>query len=296
MPKSLPIYSMTGFGRGTSSSKKRKVKAEIKAVNNRYFECQLRGLRLTPSLEAAVMQVVNGSIERGTLVVHLNAPEQMSSIAPRLNMDLALVYKKIFEKAARALKYKEQPTLAELLQMPGVLQSNDSEPDAEFEQDVLSAVRNAVTSLNEMRACEGAHLADDLADRNRCIQQEIAKIEKQAPERAEASREKLTRKFGELVAAADESLRSRLFLETSLLAERTDITEELTRLKSHCDQLQETLHTGGGVGKKLNFLVQEINREANTISSKAGHSGIIQCCLVLKEETERMREQIQNLE
>src|SRR3989339_1110725 len=163
MSKSAPIYSMTGFGRGVSESRKGKITAEIKAVNNRYFDCQFRGLRLTPSLEAAVMQAVNAGIERGTLVVHLNAPEQFSRATPRLNTDMVRAYRKIFEQAARALKTPEKPSLAVLLQMPGVLQTSDGEADETFTREVLSSVQNAVRSLNAMRAREGGRLAGDLS-------------------------------------------------------------------------------------------------------------------------------------
>lgn len=299
MGKTSPIYSMTGFGKGESSAKGCRVSAEIKSVNNRFFELQLRGYPVSAGLESKITQMVRSAIDRGTLSLSLNVTDTgRETPAPNINQSLVRAYKKAFEDLSRELKLKDKPTTAFLLSLPDAVRVQPrSEVTPVLENGILEAAQKAIDSLNTMRAKEGAALRKDLLERNSRIETVAGQIEKDAPQRNILYRERLEKKAADLFREGlDESLKGRLLMEIMLMADKADISEEITRLRSHCQQFAEALNNGGAVGKKLNFLQQELTRESNTVSSKSSHEGITRLALEIKEESEKMREQIQNLE
>ena len=299
MKRSSPIRSMTGYGKGECASRTHRVSAEVKSVNNRFLDLQFRGAHLSAESENLVQGCVKAAVERGTLTVTLNIVDLGgSSAAPVLNTDLIAKYKKIYDQACKTLKVREQASVAFLLGLPETVRfsSRPGSGDVPGKQ-VLTAVTKALAALNGMREKEGDSLARDLEKRILNIRELTQNIAKDAPLRTDAYKARLEKKMADLLQTApDDTLRTRLMTEVTLMADKADTSEETTRLDSHLEQFLGALRDGGAVGKKLNFLQQEIYREANTISSKAGQSDIISQCIAIKEESERIREQIQNLE
>jgi uncharacterized protein (TIGR00255 family) len=296
---SKTIYSMTGFGKGEKTTPTRKVSAEIKSVNNRFLELQIRGVNLPVDIESKLSQTIKEKVSRGSIGLNLSVSDSNGLTSPpTVNIDLLKYYASFFNEAAKTLGMDEKPSLSKLFTLPDVIKiQNRGSIDPTFEADLLDAVYGAVNSLNEMRANEGRALANDLLSRTANIRVLTAEAEKLAPERTEAYRKRLEEKSAEIFKEGlDDGLRARLMMEVTIMADRTDVSEEITRLKSHCSQVEETLNAGGAAGKKLNFIQQEISREANTLSSKAQDSALLKIALSIKEESESMREQIQNIE
>jgi uncharacterized protein (TIGR00255 family) len=299
MKRPSPICSMTGFGKGGFSSKSRRILVEIKSVNNRFLDLQIRGPRLSAQAENLISNRVKQFVERGSLTLQINLVDMSGAPArPSLNVNILTSYKKIYDQAAKLLKLQDKPSLPFLLGLPEAIRLvPETEEDNALSKQILAAVDEAVSALNKMRADEGEALARDIEKRIEAIRAQTLRIEKEAPERTAGYKARLEKKMTELLQASpDEALRTRLLTEITLMADKTDTSEETTRLQSHLSQFLAALQAGGAVGKKLNFLQQEIYREANTISSKSPQSSVIEMCIAIKEESEKIREQIQNLE
>jgi uncharacterized protein (TIGR00255 family) len=221
-----------------------------------------------------------------------------SATLPIVDINLAKAYQNLFKKTARHLGLKEQANASYLFTLPDVLRTHfEYQIDNRVIHDIQGALNNALREFNNMRKKEGQNLARDLKARTRRTMQIINRIEKKAPARIGGYKQRLENKLANLFQTElDESTRMRMLTEVTVMADKMDISEEITRIKSHNLQFAEALNRGGSIGKKLGFLLQEISREANTISSKAGNSEIVQACIEIKEETEKMREQVQNLE
>ncbi|MBL8028536.1 MAG: YicC family protein [Fibrobacteres bacterium] len=296
---SKPIYSMTGFGRIEKACTARRVTAELKSVNNRFLEIQIKGMSLPVDTESRVLQIIREKIGRGSVYLNLSVTDTAGLTSPpALNLELLKYYAAFYKEASLALKISEEPSISKLMSLPDVIKlQNKGAADPTLEADLLEAVNGAINAMNSMRAIEGAALAKDLLARIANIRTLTIEAEKLAPERTEAYRKRLEEKSAELFKdGLDDTLKARLMMEIMIMADRTDVSEEITRLKSHCSQVEETLKNGGAAGKKLNFIQQEIGREANTLSSKAQDSALLKVALAIKEECESMREQIQNLE
>jgi uncharacterized protein (TIGR00255 family) len=290
---------MTGYGKGENISRVRRVSAEVKSVNNRFLDLQFRGAHLPAETESLLAACVKQAVERGTLTLTVNIVEIGGSpLMPVLNIPLLRTYKKLFDQACGELKAREQAGAAFLLGLPDTIRLvSRSSADKTLAKQVLAAAGKALAALNQMRAKEGESLARDLEKRLGRIRDLTAVIANGAPNRTDAYKARLEKKMLDLLQSApDDSLRTRLLTEVTLLADKTDTSEETTRLNSHLEQFLAALKNGGAVGKKLNFLQQEIYREANTISSKAAQPDVIGMCIAIKEESEKIREQIQNLE
>ena len=299
MQSKLPIYSMTGFGRGRFVSKNRRVAAEIKSVNNRYLDLQLKGASLPGETEARVARLVKENIQRGSVTLYISVADlkgRPASYAADLNRARALY--KLYQQVARLLKAKDAPLIHYVLNQPDIIRVLPSGGvDKSLARDLEKAVLQALRQFNRMRGTEGDHMVSDLRKSAARINGAVAEIERLAPARIKAYEERLKKRMEAFLGPRpDETAGTRLAQEVTLMADKMDITEEISRLKSHQNQFLETLAAGGAVGKRLNFLQQEINREANTISSKAQDSDIIAQSLVIKEENEKTREMVQNLE
>lgn len=291
------MRSMTGFGRGVHVSEGCRVGVEIRSVNRKQAEVSLR---LPPELEALEPRLREESLKvvaRGRVEIRVDLELPASAQTVRLNRPLAEAYARELQNLSRALDLTGGVTVEALLRCPGVLQSGDTglDPDA-FWPRLEPAWRSALSEFNSMRDREGQALSEDLAARVAELQSATGRIRELAPGVARRYRETLLQRLKlaglEGVSVEDE----RVLKEIVLFADRSDISEELARLGSHFAQFEDCRKAREPVGRKLDFLAQEINREVNTIGSKANDAVIATEVVLLKTELERFREQAQNVE
>jgi uncharacterized protein (TIGR00255 family) len=250
-------------------------------------------------LESPVRDAINARVARGrvTARIGIHASDGKSSARAHINLPLAKAYATELSRLAKSLKISGEVSLDQILRAPGVFQTDEELVDAESVWPVVEkALKQALAALVKMREREGAHLAEDLALRIGVMRQCAGKIQKQSPLTAENYRQHLLERIRsagiESIAADDE----RLLREIVLFADRSDITEELTRLQSHFQQFEDCRKSKEPVGRTLDFLAQEMNREINTVGSKANDAVISREVVTLKAELERFREQAQNVE
>ena len=293
------MKSMTGCGRGQCARNGSKITVELSSVNRKQGEISVVMPRELEVLEAQIRDVVNQTISRGRITarVTLHSADGQSSSRVRLNAPLARAYVRELNRLAHDLKISGPVTLDMLARAPGVFETDDEVADAEdFWPAVEKALRQALATLVKMREREGAHLAKDLAARVATMRKSAADIRKHAPNVQKRYREQLLQRIqgaGLPTPAADDD---RLIKEVVYFADRSDISEELTRLQSHVQQFDDCLKSAEPVGRTLDFLAQEMNREINTIGSKANDSLIARSVVTLKAELEKFREQAQNVE
>lgn len=294
------IRSMTGFGRGEYSDGKRNVICEIRTVNHRYADISVKMPKRYFFAEEKIKALIKERVRRGKVEVSIiveNLTE--GDITIRLNSPVAQQYIENLKELKERYGLTGEIDLKLVSSMPDVLKAI---PDVEDEEEVTAviceSVKAAVSRLDEMRTTEGAKLAEDLLMRGELIREIVKKIEKRAPLVAEEYREKLEARIRELVEDKVDIPADRILVEAAVFADKANITEELVRLDSHMIQLKAFLTESGEgtVGKKLDFLVQEMNREANTIGSKANDLEITSLMLETKSEIEKIREQVQNIE
>jgi uncharacterized protein (TIGR00255 family) len=293
------MKSMTGYGRGECAQDGFKVTVELSSVNRKQSEISLVLPRELEVLEAQVRDVLNKSIARGRLTVRvtLHAANGHSSSKVRLNAPLARAYVKELNRLAKELKISGPVTLDMLARAPGVFETDEDMADAEdFWPAVEKALEKALATLLKMREREGAHLADDLKSRIDIMRKSATQIQKRCPEVQKRYREQLIQRIKSAGVEAPAAEDERLLKEIIYFADRSDISEELTRLQSHFQQFNDCLTSKEPVGRMLDFLAQEMNREINTVGSKANDSLISQAVVVLKTELEKFREQAQNVE
>ena len=290
---------MTGYGRGESVQDGFKITVELSSVNRRQGEISLYLPRELEALESRIRDEVNRRIARGRLTgkVSLQTGNGSWQGKVKLNAALARAYARELSRLAKDLKLSDRITLEVLVRAPGVLQADESVSDAEaFWPAVEKALKKALDGLVRMREREGTHLAKDLQQRIAVLRKSVERVQKQAPEvlkRYEQHlRERIQNAGLETPGLDDE----RLLKEVVYFADRSDISEELTRLQSHFQQFDDCLKTKEPVGRTLDFLAQEMNREVNTIGSKANDSLISREIVNLKAELEKFREQVQNVE
>ncbi len=292
------MKSMTGYGRGEASRNGIKLTVEISTVNRKQAELSLHLPRELDALESRARDEINTRISRGRIVarVGLSATDGNGSKV-KLDADLAKRYAREYRKLAKELKLRDDLGIDTILRAPGVLKQADEALDAEGSWLPLrKALRGALSDLLAMRTREGGHLKKDLQQRIVIMQKAVRKIAKHAPSTVKRHREQLHERLAaaglELGAGDDD----RLLKEVAVFADRIDITEELTRLESHFKQFAECARGKGPVGRTLDFLSQEMNREINTIGSKANDAAISKWVVTLKGELEKFREQVQNVE
>jgi len=288
---------MTGYGRGEGLRNGAKLTVEISTVNRRQTELSLYLPRELEALESRVRDEINAKISRGRITARIGFTNAGGSRGPvRVYADLARRYAKDFRKLAADLKLQDDLGIDTVLRAPGVMQPAEDALDVEAIWPVLRrAVRDALNDLLAMRTKEGANLKADLKKRIRAMQGAVKKIRKQAPKTAARYREQLHERLGG--AGLDLDLDDeRVLREVAVFADRIDITEELTRLQSHFGQFADCEKSKQPVGRTLDFLSQEMNREINTIGSKANDAAISTLVVGLKSELEKFREQVQNVE
>jgi len=290
---------MTGYGRGDCSKDGFKVTVELSSVNRKQTEISVNLPRELELLEAQIRDLINRHIARGRLTVRvsLHAGTGKSSARMHLNVPLARAYARELGRLAKQLKLPDPVTLDQLARAPGVLQTDE---ELAVEEDLWPAVekalKQALAQMVRMREREGAHLAHDLARRIAVMRKAAARVQRQAPTVAERYRRQLIERIKDAGLEAPPADDERLLKEVVYFADRSDISEELTRLQSHFQQFDDCRKSKEPVGRTLDFLAQEMNREINTIGSKANDSLISREIVTLKAELEKFREQAQNVE
>lgn len=292
--------SMTGFGRGESSSENRRVTVEIKSINNRYCDIQIRMPRVLASLENRVREQVGKRISRGKVDLTIGYDDSSSeSTRVVCNVGLAKAYAEALRDLARATGVADGLSARVLGQFGDVMHVEPAVVDPEQIWNLLSAALDlALTELCRMRALEGGRLVEDLLARADVIEECRLKVADRAPLVVADYRQRLLDRIQELLGDQTAELfdGQRLAGEVAMYADKCAIDEELVRLQSHLAQLKATAALAEPVGKKLDFLIQEINREINTIGSKANDLELVNLVVTMKSELEKIREQIQNLE
>jgi uncharacterized protein (TIGR00255 family) len=293
------IKSMTGFGRGEHSDGKRTVTAEIRSVNHRYCEISVRLPRRYGFVEEAMRAVAKEEIRRGKADISFSVDSITEDDARiQLNMAAAKQYFSNLRALQRQFDVGGDIDLSLLAGMPDVMkQTPDIEDEEEIRAIFETALRRALQRFDAMRSVEGGKLCEDIRARAGLIAAYTDEIEAFAPDIVRLYADKLRERIRELIGNEIELPEERVGLEAALFADKANITEELVRLKSHLSQLESILSENGTAnGKKLDFLVQEFNREANTIGSKANDLRVTKRVLDMKSEIEKIREQIQNIE
>ena len=290
---------MTGYGRGECSQDGFKITVELSSVNRKQAEISCNLPRELELLEGQMRDVLNRAVARGrvTVRVSIHTARGRNSARMHLNTDLARAYAKELSALAKQLKLKDDVSLATLVRAPGVFQTDEElAGEEDFWPAVEAALTKALAALLKMRSREGAHLAKDLTNRIAIMRGAVDHVKQNAPLVAERYRTALLER---VKAAGLENINpddERLLKEVVLFADRSDISEELTRLQSHFHQFDELTKSKEPVGRTLDFLAQEINREVNTIGSKANDSLISREVVTLKAELEKFREQAMNVE
>ena len=293
------VKSMTGFGRGEYNDGKRNILVEIKSVNHRYCDIQVRMPRRYSFAEDAIKNTIKAKVNRGKIDVSMSVEYiAESDIKVELNRPLVSQYIENMNVLKDEYGVKGDITLDLISGMPEVLkQVTDVEDEDEIRQNIIKATDIAADNLVKMREVEGEKLAKDLVERADLIKDMVGEISVKAEALPGIYRDKLKARIDDILDGAAEISEERLAQEVAIFADKADITEEITRLRSHMDQMKSIIaESKGADGKKLDFLVQEMNREANTIGSKANDLGITEIMLRIKSEVEKIREQVQNIE
>ncbi len=292
------IRSMTGFGRAEVERNGRALVAEIRSVNHRFLEVSPRLPRGLQIHEDKLRASLSERLERGkvNLTVSWKGSREEGGVLS-VDMELARRYVEILQEMRASFGFRDPVTLGQLMALPDVLRWSEPELDEDEAWSFLKeTVDRALDGLVAMREAEGRALADDLLARMSTLRTSLDAVAERVPERAREAKEKLHARVTELLKGEAEVDEDRILIEAAFQADRMDCTEETVRLRSHIDQFDSLIREGGAVGRKLNFLTQEMNREANTIGSKANDSAVARHVIQLKEEIEILREQIQNLE
>ena len=303
-PVSSPIYSMTGFARVSGRvSDLLSWNLSLKSVNHRFLDLHMRMPAGAESLEMRLRRLLKEKVLRGHLEVTLSVERGLRPSA-HFDRDLLQGYIAAFRMAADETQLKQQPDLNAIFRLPGVLTGETRFSDQEvqaLEEDVAAQIDPLVQALNRMRAQEGTALASELGATMERLDLAVSQVAHMRQEVQKAYFERLSQRISTLLNGNGVVDRDRIMQEAAILAERSDVEEEVTRLRTHIQHFHSLLKAGGEMGKKLDFLLQEMNREANTLLSKTGGvsgngSRITDLGLGMKSEIEKAREQVQNLE
>ena len=301
---SAPVYSMTGFARVSGRlSDLLSWNLSLKSVNHRFLDLHMRMPAGAESLEMRIRRLLKEKVLRGHLEVTLSVERGLRPSA-HFDRDLLQGYIAAFRLAADETQLKQQPDLNAIFRLPGVLtgETRFSEEEVQaLEEDVAAQVDPLVQALNRMRAQEGTALASELGATMERLDLAVSQVAHMRQDVQKAYFERLSQRISTLLNGNGVVDRDRIMQEAAILAERSDVEEEVTRLRTHIQHFHSLLKAGGEMGKKLDFLLQEMNREANTLLSKTGGvsgngSRITDLGLGMKSEIEKAREQVQNLE
>ena len=291
------IKSMTGFGRCEKVTEEYKLSVEMKAVNHRYLDMSIKMPKKFNYFEAGIRNLLKNDIQRGKVDVFINYEDYTENkMSLKYNASLAAEYMEYFKKMEEQFGIGNDIKVSVLSRMPEVLTMEEVPDDEDSMWKILSeVVEEAADSFVESRVREGEHLKNDLLGKLDYMLEQVAFIEERSPRVVAEYRMKLEEKVHELLESAsiDEG---RIATEVTIFADKICVDEETVRLRSHIEHTRKELLAGGSVGRKLDFIAQEMNREANTILSKANDLEISEHAIILKTEIEKVREQIQNIE
>lgn len=291
------IESMTGFGKGESSSKGITFTVELRSVNNRFLEISSRTPRSISQRDNEIKEIIRSKISRGK--ISLNASKEDESdgeVAIAVDKKRAKEVYSVLEQLRKSTKIKEPIGLEHLLHFSEIFETKEAQEDETEWKVFQQALNKAVDYLKKMREKEGAELARDSKERILKINKNIDVVEQLSKKRIPEERKRLLDRVAQLVEDKSIINNQRLELEIALLSEKLDVTEECVRFRSHNKFFLEALQSKESEGRKLNFLIQEMNREANTIGSKCNDVEIAHLVVGIKEELEKIREQLQNIE
>jgi uncharacterized protein (TIGR00255 family) len=290
------IRSMTGFSKSEVKENGISAVVEIKSLNGRYLEISCRTPRNLTHKEFEIREMLKKNISRGTIHFNVTVDKDTEETALHISNDLANEVYSELQSMKKALKIRDAVRLEHILHFSSSYYQKSDEDTSEAEWNVVKkAIVNAIRSLNRMRTNEGNQISKDINARMKKLENTVEKVEQMGLDKIPAERERLRQRVAKLFES-DEIDEHRLQTELVLLADKLDISEECVRLRSHIKFYYETFKSKEPIGKKINFLLQEMNREVNTIGSKCNDADISQNVVFMKEELERVREQIQNME
>jgi len=291
------IKSMTGFGSAKGSCEKLEISVELKSVNNRYLDCTIKLPRVFGALEEPLKAIIQNNISRGKVDVYIAIDSSKADdIEIKVNHSLAKAYVSALKTMAEENGLSGAVTVTDLTRFPDVLQAEKRETDPEqLRVSISEILLSALSGFNEMRIREGEKLSRDISARLDEIERLTAIAEEISPRCVAEYRKKLETRMNEILQTAEID-EARILTEAAIFADRIAINEETVRLRSHVEQLRQLLESQEPVGRKIDFLVQEFNREANTIGSKGNNTEMSRTVVDLKAEIEKIREQAQNIE
>ncbi len=293
------VRSMTGYGRGELAYEDMTVTVELRSVNNRYLDCTVKMPRSYIFAEDAMKAKVQAGIGRGKVdvfvtVTHAGGDDMTVTVNEALARNYIAALSQLRALGGETIRFDYEVT--DLARFPDVLTVEKKEEDAEqMKERLLASLDLAIADFNAMREKEGARLAEDILGRAAAIETMVGRVEERSPQTVAEYRAKLEARMQEVLqnTQIDES---RILTEAAIFADKVAVDEETVRLRSHISQLRDLLAGGGAVGRKLDFLIQEFNREANTIGSKCSDLDVTRTVVDIKAEIEKIREQVQNLE
>ncbi len=290
------IYSMTGYGKGSAENGKIKCEVEVKSVNSRYLDLALKLPSSLMNKEYELREFIKSKITRGKLSLLIQVKKNDSAEGlGTVNKEKLKQFLSVIKELKKAAKITDKVRLEHLLYNKEIFETNDLEISEEEFEIIKASLGSALDELLKMKKNEGKELAKDLKKRIGIIEETLNRIENESGDSVKEYFEKLKEKVKLLIEEASVD-KDRLELELAIIADKAEITEECVRLRSHMKFFLESLDNDSEPGRKLNFLCQEMNREANTISSKTISTSITHSTVLIKEEIEKIREQIQNIE
>lgn len=289
---------MTGFGRGSYTDEQTAISVELKTVNNRFLDIHLRLSGDLQALEATIKRQINSRLSRGRVEVSIQY-DRSEEVVYELNRPLITGYLAVLNELQQEFSLSGEPDINAISRLPNVIQSKKSEPGEEFAQGVQNALVLALDDLENMRGIEGEMLKTELTNRLAEIETRLIAIESESDSVVDEYRQRLTKRISEILAKTETQIeldQGRLAQEVAYLSDRSDISEEIARLRTHIEHFRTIMGEEKEVGKRLDFLTQELNREANTITSKTNNMQVKENALQIKSEIEKIREQVQNIE
>lgn len=289
---------MTGFGRATTSGDNFSISVDLKTVNNRFLDVNMRLPSELQALETTVKKLIGTRLARGRVEANLQY-DRTDELTLELNRPLITGFLVAMKELRDEFSLSGEPDINVIARLPNVVATKKEEPSAEFLAAIENTFNAALDDLERMRATEGEMLATELAARISEIENRIPHIETESASVADEHSKRLTKRINDMLAKTDSQIeldQARLAQEVAYLVDRADISEEIARLRSHIEHFREIMQDVTDTGKRLDFLTQELNREANTIASKTNNMTVKENALAIKSEIEKIREQVQNVE
>jgi len=282
---------MTGYAAAAAGSPRGTLSLELRSVNSRFLDVQFRIAEELRAHEPVLRELIAARVARGKVDCRLSLAAGGADGIPRLNAEALARLRTLAEAARKAFPDAAPLRIADLLRWPGVI-AEDADEES-LRAAVAALCRRALDDLAAARAREGAKLAAGILERVRAMRERVERVAPLIPQALAAYQEKITQRLREAIGSADDE---RIRTEVALFAAKADVAEELERLRAHLSEVERVLGAGGVVGKRLDFIAQELNREANTLASKAASAAVSDCALELKLLVEQVREQVQNIE